>query len=95
MNTSEASGSTKELETLDLYEGDEKDRAYQTKVRILNHAVQEIGMGKYQVRDRSSIHAFFRSDKDFILPDVIVVPLRDCWFRLVFVRLSMTLLVAP
>lgn len=39
-----------DLRTLDLYEGDdEKDRVYQAKIRILNHAIQEIGMGKYQV----------------------------------------------
>ena len=46
-----------DLRTLDLYEGDEKDRVHQAKIRILNHAIQEIGMGKYQVRTKRS-HSF-------------------------------------
>lgn len=35
-------------ETLDLFEGG-IDPIYQAKARILNDALQEIGMGKYQV----------------------------------------------
>ena len=33
--------------TLELF--DTVDPVYQAKARILNHAIQEIGMGKYQV----------------------------------------------
>lgn len=33
----------------DLYEDGYSDPVYQAKARILNHAIQEIGMGKYQV----------------------------------------------
>ncbi|KAL5495861.1 MFS1_1 [Sanghuangporus weigelae] len=39
--------SVKENETLDLFD-DSIDPVYQAKARILNHAIQEIGMGKYQ-----------------------------------------------
>lgn len=35
---------------VDLYADDYDDPVYQAKARILNHAIQEIGMGKYQVR---------------------------------------------
>ena len=34
--------------TLDLYDGS-LDPVYQAKARVLNAAIQEIGMGKYQV----------------------------------------------
>lgn len=43
-----------DLRTLDLFEGDDKDRVYQAKIRIVNHAIQEIGMGKYQVNAKSN-----------------------------------------
>jgi hypothetical protein len=39
--------------TSDIYSSDEPpglDRVYYAKARLLNNAVQEIGMGKYQVR---------------------------------------------
>ena len=41
-----------------LYEGDDDaiDPVYQAKANVLNEAIQEIGMGKYQVL---SIHAPF------------------------------------
>lgn len=32
----------------DLYEDEYTDPVYQAKARILNHSIQEIGMGKYQ-----------------------------------------------
>lgn len=42
--------------TQDIFTDDSLDPVYQTKARILNDALQEIGMGKYQVR--RSIHDF-------------------------------------
>lgn len=36
------------IQTLDLFEGT-IDPVYEAKARILNDAIQEIGMGKYQV----------------------------------------------
>lgn len=39
------------IETTDIYSGCASlDPVYEAKARILNNAVQEIGMGKYQVR---------------------------------------------
>jgi hypothetical protein len=35
----------------DLYDEGSVDPVYQAKARILNHALQEIGMGRYQVRN--------------------------------------------
>ena len=34
---------------VDLYEEGFNDPVYQAKARILNHAIQDIGMGRYQV----------------------------------------------
>ena len=34
----------------DLYDEGSVDPVYQAKARVLNQALQEIGMGKYQVR---------------------------------------------
>ena len=34
----------------DLHDEGSVDPVYQAKARILNHALQEIGMGRYQVR---------------------------------------------
>lgn len=38
---------------VDLFEEGSVDPVYQAKARVLNAAMQEIGMGKYQVRRRS------------------------------------------
>lgn len=54
-----------DLNTLDLF-GGEVDNVYQTKVRILNHAIQEIGMGKYQVRF-DSLRTFCRTQADGVI----------------------------
>ena len=35
--------------SVDLFSDETVDPVYQAKARILNHAIQEIGMGKYQV----------------------------------------------
>jgi len=35
--------------TMDLYEGNYHDPVYEAKARILNRAIQDIGMGRYQV----------------------------------------------
>ena len=37
------------LATQDLYDEGSVDPVYQAKARVLNRALQEIGMGKYQV----------------------------------------------
>ena len=37
----------------DLHDEGSVDPVYQAKARLLNHALQEIGMGKYQVRMHS------------------------------------------
>lgn len=44
--------STREIraDTENIYTDGTIDETYQTKARILNDALQEIGMGKYQVR---------------------------------------------
>lgn len=34
---------------MDLYEDGYSDPVYHAKARILNHAIQDIGMGRYQV----------------------------------------------
>lgn len=39
---------------VDIYEDDAIDPVYRAKVHVLNNAMQEIGMGKYQVRPRRS-----------------------------------------
>lgn len=46
--------SSEDYETLDLFEGT-IDPVYQAKARVLNHAIQEIGMGKYQVHIKCSV----------------------------------------
>ena len=40
--------------TTDLFEDGSVDPVYQAKARVLNSAMQEIGMGKYQVRYRAA-----------------------------------------
>lgn len=40
-----------QAETRDIFTDDSLDPVYQAKARILNDALQEIGMGKYQVSD--------------------------------------------
>lgn len=42
----------------DLYEDGSVDPVYQAKARLLNHAIQEIGMGKYQVCTLDSVTLF-------------------------------------
>ena len=42
-------------ETIDLFEGS-VDPIYQAKARILNEAIQNIGMGRYQVRGNYNNH---------------------------------------
>jgi hypothetical protein len=38
-----------QIQTLDIFTDDSLDPVYKAKARILNDALQEIGMGKYQV----------------------------------------------
>lgn len=38
-----------QAQTEDVYDGAGMDPVYQAKARLLNDALQEIGMGKYQV----------------------------------------------
>lgn len=55
------------------------DRVYHVKVRLLNNAVQEIGMGKYQVRPQS----FSTQKTKLIRCPRAVDALHRCWFRMV------------
>jgi len=43
------------LEMEDIYDEGSVDPVYQAKSRVLNRALQEIGMGKYQVRVLMSV----------------------------------------
>jgi len=48
--------------TEDIYSSDEipgLDRVYHAKARLLNNAIQEIGMGKYQVRSQLYLPRIF------------------------------------
>ena len=38
------------LKTVDMYDDDTVDPVYRAKAHVLNDAMQEIGMGRYQVR---------------------------------------------
>lgn len=40
---------------VDLYEDDSIDPVYQAKARVINRAIQDIGMGKYQVSSHPTI----------------------------------------
>ena len=44
------SGDTPIPSTVDLFEDGSVDPVYQAKARLINSALQEMGMGKYQVR---------------------------------------------
>jgi hypothetical protein len=64
----------------DIYSSDEVtglDRVYHAKARLLNRAIQEIGMGKYQVRPQ------LRSPPNFTNPSSTVVALRCHRVRMV------------
>ena len=43
-----------QAQTLDIFTDDSLDPVYRAKARILNDALQEIGMGKYQVSNTHS-----------------------------------------
>lgn len=47
----------------DMYEDGTVDPVYQAKARLLNSAIQEIGMGKYQVRSQKSSRWCWRIDR--------------------------------
>lgn len=66
----------------DLYDDDTVDPIYRAKAHILNEAIQEIGMGKYQV-------CFEATTKEIILTcNISVVVVRSRWFWLVCVSSS-------
>ena len=46
----------------DIYEDGTVDPVYQAKARLLNIAIQEIGMGRYQVRPQLSLHQGCHAD---------------------------------
>ena len=46
----------------DMFEDGTVDPVYQAKARLLNSAIQEIGMGRYQVRAQASSRRCRRSD---------------------------------
>jgi len=65
--------------TEDIYSSDEipgLDRVYHAKARLLNNAIQEIGMGKYQVRSQLYLPRIFTNPST-------VVALRRHRFRMV------------
>lgn len=62
----------------DIYEDGTVDPVYQAKARVLNAAIQEIGMGKYQVR-----RLWFGSKSEADERRDLVVPLHRRWIRLV------------
>jgi len=65
--------------TQDIYAPvDSSDDVYHAKAKILNDALQKIGMGKYQVRSSAFPFVIFGSWST-------VVFIRHGWFRLVFV----------
>ena len=45
----------------DLFSDETVDPIYQAKAHVLNQAIQEIGMGKYQVCRRDNLRVFNRS----------------------------------
>ena len=66
--------------TNDIYSIDDTpglDRVYHAKARLLNNAIQEIGMGKYQVRPRPNFWEIHTNRSS------IVVALRCHGFRMV------------
>lgn len=69
----------------DIFTDNSLDPVYQTKARILNDALQEIGMGKYQVSHRAACGPH--------LPLLIlvseVVPVPCSWFWLAVVSYQM------
>lgn len=54
--------------TADLFEDGSVDPVYQAKARVLNSAMQEIGMGKYQVRS-----CFVERYKVFVQPCALLL----------------------
>jgi hypothetical protein len=65
-------------QTLDIFTDDSLDPVYKAKARILNDALQEIGMGKYQV---SNPHTALVP----LLTRFEVVLVRGSWFWLAVV----------
>jgi len=51
------------MEMEDIYDEGSVDPVYQAKSRVLNRALQEIGMGKYQVRVLMSAFRLERHDR--------------------------------
>lgn len=68
------------VDTQDVYDGAESgvDPVYLAKARVLNEAIQEIGMGKYQVGCLC-----FPADQSIDLPVVVLVHRRWLWMVLV------------
>jgi hypothetical protein len=64
---------------IDLYEEASVDPVYQAKARILNQAIQEIGMGRYQVGSRRS-HFYVNT---YVLNSFPVVSVHRRWLWLV------------
>lgn len=67
----------------DMFEEGSVDPVYQAKARVLNAALQEIGMGKYQVRRFRPHDKVDRSDEE---ASHLVVAVCCCGLRLVRVR---------
>ena len=65
----------------DLYEEGSIDPIYQAKAHVLNRAIQEIGMGRYQVCFKEWIDVSVK-----LIPRIVVAPVHDCGLWLVCVR---------
>lgn len=68
----------------DIYEDGTVDPVYQAKARLLNRAIQEIGMGKYQVGAQSILPCI----SGLICVQLLVAAFRCRRVRLVCVRRS-------
>jgi hypothetical protein len=66
-----------QAETRDIFTEDSLDPVYQVKARILNDALQEIGMGKYQVSDSYWRRSFIN------IREVVLVPGSWIWLAVV------------
>ena len=79
-----------DAKTEDVYTEGSLDPVYQAKATILNDALQEIGMGKYQVRREIAFSKF--EAKTDARSECIVVLVCRCWIWMAFVSLYATLI---
>ena len=88
-NPSIAHSSYSDPANVDLFSDENVDPVYQAKSHILNQAIQEIGMGKYQVSCRINLQ------KILFLRFFAVVSVCSGGFRLGYVRRSLKAVYTP